>query len=259
MQSSYPSRTSFATKAGSAVEDFFGFPVADSTEHKATIPGPHMSYEFAQKLYDYEALSPAPGKPPREEPLEPYSLQWFLNIENQRHSRQGRWIPNLRRPRPDRPRPHLPRPGRSARRRRATAPAAPIRRGLTPDIHARASAPSTAPPSPAGSSSPSGATSSIASERATFADTHARVGVLPAGGMTIRLPQLIGVNRARQMSLTGTSSTPPTACAWGLVNEVVPHDELLPRALASGRRHRRVRPGHHRRAAGDVRRAGPPG
>jgi enoyl-CoA hydratase len=71
----------------------------------------------------------------------------------------------------------------------------------------------------------------IASERATFADTHARVGVLPAGGMTIRLPQLIGVNRARQMSLTGDFVDAATACAWGLVNEVVAHDDLLPRAL----------------------------
>lgn len=68
----------------------------------------------------------------------------------------------------------------------------------------------------------------IASERATFADTHARVGVLPAGGMTIRLPQLIGVNRARQMSLTGNFVDAATAWSWGLVNEVVPHDELLP-------------------------------
>ena len=71
----------------------------------------------------------------------------------------------------------------------------------------------------------------IASERATFADTHGRVGVLPAGGMTIRLPQLIGVNRARQMSLTGNFVDADTACAWGLVNEVVAHDDLVPRAL----------------------------
>ena len=75
----------------------------------------------------------------------------------------------------------------------------------------------------------------IASERATFADTHARVGVLPAGGMTIRLPQLIGVNRARQMSLTGTFVDAATACSWGLVNEVVPHADLLPRVLELGR------------------------
>lgn len=72
----------------------------------------------------------------------------------------------------------------------------------------------------------------IASERATFADTHARVGVLPAGGMTIRLPQLIGVDRARRMSLTGDFVDAATACAWGLVTEVVRHDELVPRALA---------------------------
>ena len=43
----------------------------------------------------------------------------------------------------------------------------------------------------------------IASERARFADTHARVGVMPGGGMTIRLPQLIGIDRARRMSFTG--------------------------------------------------------
>jgi len=71
----------------------------------------------------------------------------------------------------------------------------------------------------------------IASERASFADTHARVGVLPAGGLTIRLPQLIGVNRARQMSLTGNFVDAPTACAWGLVNEVVPHADLVSRVL----------------------------
>ena len=71
----------------------------------------------------------------------------------------------------------------------------------------------------------------VASERATFADTHARVGVLPAGGMTIRLPQLVGVGRARQMSLTGNFIDAATACSWGLVNEVVPHDRLLRRAL----------------------------
>lgn len=75
----------------------------------------------------------------------------------------------------------------------------------------------------------------IASERATFADTHARVGVLPAGGMTIRLPQLVGVNRARQMSLTGDFVDAVTACSWGLVNEVVPHADLVPRALELGR------------------------
>ncbi len=70
----------------------------------------------------------------------------------------------------------------------------------------------------------------IASERARFADTHARVGAMPGGGMTIRLPELIGSNRARQMSFTGDFIGAARAYEWGLVNEVVPHDELLPRA-----------------------------
>jgi enoyl-CoA hydratase len=71
----------------------------------------------------------------------------------------------------------------------------------------------------------------IASERARFADTHARVGVMPGGGMTIRLPQLIGIDRARRMSLTGDYIDAETARDWGLVVEVVPHESLLARAL----------------------------
>ncbi|HVM67748.1 MAG TPA: enoyl-CoA hydratase, partial [Acidimicrobiales bacterium] len=70
----------------------------------------------------------------------------------------------------------------------------------------------------------------IASERATFADTHARVGVMPGGGMTVRLPQCVGINRARQMSCTGDFVDARRAYEWGLVNEVVPHDRLLARA-----------------------------
>jgi enoyl-CoA hydratase len=70
----------------------------------------------------------------------------------------------------------------------------------------------------------------IASERATFADTHARVGVMPGGGMTLRLPQYVGVNRARQMSFTGDFIDARRAYDWGLVNEVVAHERLLERA-----------------------------
>ena len=70
----------------------------------------------------------------------------------------------------------------------------------------------------------------IASERARFADTHVRVGVMPGGGMTIRLPQLVGIDRARRMSLTGDYVDAETALAWGLVVEVVPHKDLVPRA-----------------------------
>ena len=86
----------------------------------------------------------------------------------------------------------------------------------------------------------------IASERARFADTHVRVGVMPGGGMTIRLPQLIGIDRARRMSFTGDYIDAATARDWGLVVEVVPHESLLaagPRAGGHHRGHpRRVRP-----------------
>jgi len=70
----------------------------------------------------------------------------------------------------------------------------------------------------------------IASERARFADTHARVGAMPGAGLTIRLPQLVGVDRARRMSLTGDFIDAATALAWGLVVEVVAHESLLTRA-----------------------------
>jgi enoyl-CoA hydratase/carnithine racemase len=75
----------------------------------------------------------------------------------------------------------------------------------------------------------------IASDRARFADTHSRVGVMPGWGLTVLLAQRIGVARAKQMSFTGNYLDAPTALTWGLVNEVVPHDELLPycRKLAS--------------------------
>ena len=75
----------------------------------------------------------------------------------------------------------------------------------------------------------------IASERAYFADTHVRVGVLPGGGMTVRLPQAVGLRRAREMSMTGEIVDAFKAERIGLVNEVVPHEHLLERALRSAR------------------------
>ena len=67
----------------------------------------------------------------------------------------------------------------------------------------------------------------IASDRAIFADTHARVGVMPGWGMSMLLPQAVGLRRAKQMSLTGNFVTADEALAWGLVTKVVPHDELM--------------------------------
>jgi enoyl-CoA hydratase len=71
----------------------------------------------------------------------------------------------------------------------------------------------------------------IASERAVFADTHARVGILPGGGMTARLPQLVGGAMARRLSMTGEVVDAARAERIGLVTEVVSHDRLLPRAV----------------------------
>ena len=68
----------------------------------------------------------------------------------------------------------------------------------------------------------------VASEHATFADTHARVGVMPGWGLTVLLPQAIGIRRAREMSFTGNFMSAGEALHFGLVNHVVAHDELMP-------------------------------
>jgi enoyl-CoA hydratase len=72
----------------------------------------------------------------------------------------------------------------------------------------------------------------IASEQARFADTHARVGLLPSWGLSVRLPQTVGVGLARRMSLTGDYLSAADALRAGLVTEVVPHAELLATARA---------------------------
>jgi enoyl-CoA hydratase len=70
----------------------------------------------------------------------------------------------------------------------------------------------------------------IASEQARFADTHARVGLLPTWGLSVRLPQKVGIGLARRMSLTGDYLSAADALRAGLVTEVVPHEDLLPTA-----------------------------
>ena len=70
----------------------------------------------------------------------------------------------------------------------------------------------------------------LASERATFADTHAQVGLMAGWGMSALLPRAVGVRMARQMMLTGEPITAGAALESGLVNEVLPHGELLGRA-----------------------------
>ncbi len=71
----------------------------------------------------------------------------------------------------------------------------------------------------------------IASANARFADTHARVGILPGWGLSQKLARAIGVMRAKELSLTGNFLDAATAAAWGLVNRVVAPEELMPTAL----------------------------
>jgi enoyl-CoA hydratase len=71
----------------------------------------------------------------------------------------------------------------------------------------------------------------IASTNARFADTHARVGIMPGWGLSQRLPRTIGVYRAKELSLSGNFLDAKTALDWGLVNRVVEPDELVPTAM----------------------------
>ena len=79
------------------------------------------------------------------------------------------------------------------------------------------------------------ATFLVASDRARFADTHARLNVVPAWGLTALLPRAIGVRKAREMSITGNFVNAEEALRIGLVNHVVPHDDLLPFTLGLAR------------------------
>ena len=71
----------------------------------------------------------------------------------------------------------------------------------------------------------------IAADNARFADTHARVGILPGWGLSQKLPRLIGLSRAREISFTGAPVFAPQAYEWGLVNHVVPAEQLLEKAI----------------------------
>lgn len=72
----------------------------------------------------------------------------------------------------------------------------------------------------------------IASTHARFADTHARVGLMPSWGLSQVLQRVIGAYRARDLSFTGRFLDAETALAWGLVSEVVAPDALVARAIA---------------------------
>lgn len=70
----------------------------------------------------------------------------------------------------------------------------------------------------------------LASDSARMGDGHAKFGVLPAGGATVRLTERIGPSRAAQLFYSAEMIDAPTALNWGLVNELLPPENLLDRA-----------------------------
>jgi enoyl-CoA hydratase/carnithine racemase len=72
----------------------------------------------------------------------------------------------------------------------------------------------------------------IASERAKFAESFVRLGIIPGDGGAWLLPRTIGLARAAELAFTGDTIDAQQALAWNLVSSVVPHDDLLPAARA---------------------------
>ena len=72
----------------------------------------------------------------------------------------------------------------------------------------------------------------IASERASFASSFVKLGIVPGDGGAWLLSRTIGQPRAMEMMLTGDTIDAAEAQALGLVSRVVPHDELMPQALS---------------------------
>jgi enoyl-CoA hydratase len=67
----------------------------------------------------------------------------------------------------------------------------------------------------------------ICSSNARFADTHARVGILPGWGLSQKLSRVLGIYRAKELSLTGNFLSAEQANEWGMINRVVAPEDLL--------------------------------
>jgi enoyl-CoA hydratase len=75
----------------------------------------------------------------------------------------------------------------------------------------------------------------IASERAKLGLPESKLGLLPGGGGTQRLPRLVGRNKAKELLMTGEPITAADAERFGIVNKVVPPEELMETALTMAR------------------------
>lgn len=71
----------------------------------------------------------------------------------------------------------------------------------------------------------------VAADDARLGQPEIKLGLIPGGGGTQRLPRLVGHGRALLLNLTGEFVDAETASAWGLVERVVPADEVLDAAL----------------------------
>jgi enoyl-CoA hydratase len=72
----------------------------------------------------------------------------------------------------------------------------------------------------------------ICSDDAKLGQPEIKLGLIPGGGGTQRLPRLVGLGRANLLNLGGEFIDAQTAYAWGLVEKVVPRDELMGAATA---------------------------
>jgi enoyl-CoA hydratase len=70
-----------------------------------------------------------------------------------------------------------------------------------------------------------------ASEKARLGLPEVTLGVIPGFGGTQNLPRLIGINRAKELIFSGKQLTAQQARDWGLVNEVMPGEELMSRVF----------------------------
>ncbi len=70
----------------------------------------------------------------------------------------------------------------------------------------------------------------IASEKAKFGQPELNIGIIPGGGATQRLPRMIGVCRAKELIFTSDIITAEEAFRLGMINRVVPEDQLIPTA-----------------------------
>lgn len=75
----------------------------------------------------------------------------------------------------------------------------------------------------------------LLSENARFADTHAKVGVMPGWGLSQRLSRLVGPGRAKELAFSGRFLDAHEALTWGLGNRIVPPEALIPQALELAR------------------------